>query len=494
MHHIELAPGRRAPVGRLRALATAVAALAAGTAIANPGNPFPANLHFSLDIGSDKEISDPFGAAPEDVDPGDVHVSSSFSGTLVGAAPPVIDDAALLGAGIDPFPIQGLPGSAAPVGAGIALYGQYFDLDGLDQTDIDFRSVFDEAGQPLAAPVKQEALPSDCTHSWRNLILSFDDDASAGWGAAVARRVATEGPSSAGGLYGATGANDELLSIGVNAAGMVVSRRPTADERTVHIDLGRNPDGGAEQQDDDTDALDLTFDACVSVLFSADHEGFASPTGVLDPGVIYLVLPAGGTPVPLVTQAVLGILDGTDIDAFEFVYAPLQGADPGTLALTLLFSVDEDDATTPGVDESGGLDPTTIYASYLTGSSFPFIDGPSSGFDDVDGLTNWREAVAIPDTDGDGILDSVDNCVLVANPSQFDADGDGYGNPCDTDTNNDCTTNFLDLSQFQMNIFTTNPLFDFNEDGFVNFLDLGIMQFFFFQRPGPSGLPTACNC
>jgi hypothetical protein len=36
-----------------------------------------------------------------------------------------------------------------------------------------------------------------------------------------------------------------------------------------------------------------------------------------------------------------------------------------------------------------------------------------------------------PDTDGDGIADSCDNCPIVANPAQTDTDGDGLGDACD---------------------------------------------------------------
>ncbi|MFH0875880.1 MAG: thrombospondin type 3 repeat-containing protein [archaeon] len=41
------------------------------------------------------------------------------------------------------------------------------------------------------------------------------------------------------------------------------------------------------------------------------------------------------------------------------------------------------------------------------------------------------------DTDGDGFLDSVDNCPNVANPNQADLDKDGIGNDCDNDADGD---------------------------------------------------------
>jgi hypothetical protein len=40
-----------------------------------------------------------------------------------------------------------------------------------------------------------------------------------------------------------------------------------------------------------------------------------------------------------------------------------------------------------------------------------------------------------PDGDGDGVCDQVDNCPLVANPTQTDSDGDGVGDACDPCTN-----------------------------------------------------------
>ena len=92
------------------------------------------------------------------------------------------------------------------------------------------------------------------------------------------------------------------------------------------------------------------------------------------------------------------------------------------------------------------------------------------------------------DTDGDGVVDNVDNCILVHNPAQRDTDGDGYGNYCDPDLNNDLIVQAADLALFKPLFFTTDPDADFDGNGRVQAGDLAILKSFFFKEPGPSGL------
>ena len=54
----------------------------------------------------------------------------------------------------------------------------------------------------------------------------------------------------------------------------------------------------------------------------------------------------------------------------------------------------------------------------------------------------------LDDYDGDGILNDVDNCVLVFNPDQLDTDGDGQGDLCDDDDDNDGVLDTNDNCQF----------------------------------------------
>jgi aminopeptidase N len=54
--------------------------------------------------------------------------------------------------------------------------------------------------------------------------------------------------------------------------------------------------------------------------------------------------------------------------------------------------------------------------------------------------------MSLPDSDADGVPDTADNCVSVANPAQQDLDLDGLGDACDPDIDGDGRDNALDCA------------------------------------------------
>ena len=92
------------------------------------------------------------------------------------------------------------------------------------------------------------------------------------------------------------------------------------------------------------------------------------------------------------------------------------------------------------------------------------------------------------DSDSDGIADGADNCTLVSNADQRDADGDDYGNPCDADLNNSGLVTVADYIILRNALNTTDPVADLNHSGRVTVVDYMILRNGLNKPPGPSGL------
>ncbi|MFK8030051.1 MAG: DUF4832 domain-containing protein [Gammaproteobacteria bacterium] len=133
-------------------------------------------------------------------------------------------------------------------------------------------------------------------------------------------------------------------------------------------------------------------------------------------------------------------------------------------------------------------------ATFVTGSgaladdSYPTAPGQSTF-----GIEKVHTLVRIADGDNDGIEDADDNCLSVANADQRDTDADGFGNRCDSDFNNDCAVNFVDVSAFSNQFLSDAPLFDLDGNGSVNFVDLSLLGEQFLLPPGPSGTVSECQ-
>jgi hypothetical protein len=103
------------------------------------------------------------------------------------------------------------------------------------------------------------------------------------------------------------------------------------------------------------------------------------------------------------------------------------------------------------------------------------------------------------DTDSDGTFDLCDNCSAIANPTQFDADTDGFGNACDCDydNNNLCDgADFLALGgSFGQTVPPAAADIDQNESGLIDGGDFLALGAGFGQPPGPScGHPKGTPC
>ncbi|NNF60533.1 MAG: hypothetical protein HKN06_04290 [Gammaproteobacteria bacterium] len=119
--------------------------------------------------------------------------------------------------------------------------------------------------------------------------------------------------------------------------------------------------------------------------------------------------------------------------------------------------------------------------------------GVYSWFAQVDNVALRADDCAIGDMDRDRVSDAVDNCTEVANADQNDTDLDGFGNRCDGDFDNDCTTGLNDLAALRPvfpssagdGVYENLPQADLDGDGAIGLQDLAIFRELFLLPPGP---------
>ena len=100
--------------------------------------------------------------------------------------------------------------------------------------------------------------------------------------------------------------------------------------------------------------------------------------------------------------------------------------------------------------------------------------------------TQTSAAYAV-DSDADGVADDLDNCTLVANTNQRDTNGDGFGNICDPDFNNNGLVDSQDGALLKAAFGSAGfPDRDLNGNGVVDSQDGALLKARFGQPPGPA--------
>jgi hypothetical protein len=98
----------------------------------------------------------------------------------------------------------------------------------------------------------------------------------------------------------------------------------------------------------------------------------------------------------------------------------------------------------------------------------------------------------LDDADRDGVPDAADNCLGLSNASQLDTNGDGYGNACDADYNNDGVVGGPDFLRIGRALGATigapnyHPDLDLDGDGVIGAPELLLAGQSFAGPPGPA--------
>ncbi len=327
-------------------LTTLIVAGLGATASAQPDIPAPVGYRFSLDLGSDWDLSDPTNGEANQMDCGDIYLERPLQ-QPPNVPPPLVkdDDSQDVGPNLGyPFdPAQGgapqpveipnqtpqLVGTApqdTPQDQVLGVYSEYWDLDASDQIGLDLPMLPTTLVELPPTPRSLASMGVHVEPEW--IAASWDDDGPPGWyinqagAAGFVADIPTMVPPHHG--HYSTFDNQEDHEEVVEAVGAFGTWMSSPVGTRVESQIGVPLMNSGFHHDDDIDALDVEDHRYW--YFSPDHEANLQ----LDPGSIFMtdLNFVGANYVPMFDQAGnIGLLDDpltpditedADVDAWEF--------------------------------------------------------------------------------------------------------------------------------------------------------------------------------
>ena len=219
---------------------------------------------------------------------------------------------------------------------------------------------------------------------------------------------------------------------------------PTLDTSSVALDFIIEITGSTVNRAPGCSGISSTQTISVGQTFTSTFVGTDPDGGNLT--INHLGLPAGATLTPPAGTTAAAPLSGL------FSWTPGAAAvgsahsvtitfrDPGGLEAACSFAIQ---VVKPDSDGDGAID---------TADNCPAVANPDQTDTDGDG---YGDACDL-DLDGDGVQNSGDNCPLVSNTAQADLDGDGLGDVCDGDDDGDGVSDASDNCPVNVNPLQTN--------------------------------------
>lgn len=157
-------------------------------------------------------------------------------------------------------------------------------------------------------------------------------------------------------------------------------------------------------------------------------------------------------------SAATNLVDGDTNQADDIFLHDTQTNETILLSKNLSGNPTDGDSRNPKISGDGNAVAFTSYATDL-------VYWDQNALADVFVVKTAR--AESQDLDGDGVVDSVDNCIAIANANQLDTDIDGSGDLCDPDDDNDGITDENDAFP----LVPISNLVDTDEDGAPNDCD-----------------------